>query len=257
MKNMDTLFSLKGKTALLTGSYRGLGLAMARGLAGAGARVVLNGRSAEGVHASVEALCDEGLDAVPAVFDICNEDAVRKGVSGVVESSGPIDILVNNAGIQRRSKLEEMPLEDFREVLETNLTSAFTVAKAVVPAMMQRGGGKIINICSLMSDLARPTTGNYAAAKGGLRMLTRAMAGEWAEHNIQVNGIAPGYFETDMTRKLKDDPTFNSWICGRTPARRWGKPEELQGIAIFLSGPASSFVNGQVIFIDGGLTAVV
>ena len=148
-------------------------------------------------------------------------------------------------------------MEDFRSVVETNLTSAFIMAKAVVPSMIKEGSGKIINICSLMSDLARPTTGNYAAAKGGLRMLTRAMAGEWAQHNIQVNGIGPGYFETEMTQKLKDDPEFNGWICGRTPAGRWGKPEELQGLAIYLAAPASSFVNGQVVYVDGGLTAVI
>lgn len=257
MSNLDSLYSLEGKTALVTGGYRGLGLAIARGLAGAGATVVLNGRSAEGVDAAVEQLRTEGLSAHGAAFDITDERAVRLGIDEITTSAGPIDILVNNAGIQKRHKLEEMPVEDFRTVLEVNLTAAFIVAKATVPGMMERGGGKIINICSLMSDLARPTTGNYAAAKGGLRMLTRAMAGEWAARNIQVNGIGPGYFETEMTKKLKDDPAFNSWICGRTPAGRWGKPEELQGLAVFLASGASSFVNGQVIFVDGGLTAVI
>ncbi len=164
---------------------------------------------------------------------------------------------MNNAGIQRRHKLEEMPVEEFRLVIETNLTAAFIAAKAVAPAMIAAKSGKIINMCSLMTDLARPTTGNYAAAKGGLRMLTRAMTAEWAQYNIQANGIAPGYFETDMTRKLKEDPEFNSWICGRTPSGRWGDPEELQGLAVFLASEASTYINGQVIFVDGGMSAVV
>ena len=257
MSTSQPLFSLAGKTALVTGGYRGLGLAMARGLADAGASVILNGRSADRVEAEVAALRAEGHEAHSAPFDITDEVAVRESIENLVTTVGPIDILVNNAGIQLRHKLEEMPVEDFRTVLDVNLTSAFIVAKAVVGGMIERGSGKIINICSLMSDLARPTTGNYAAAKGGLRMLTRAMAGEWACHNIQVNGIGPGYFETEMTQKLKDDPAFNSWICGRTPAGRWGRPEELQGLAVFLASDASSFVNGQVIFVDGGLTAVI
>ena len=257
MSNLDTLFSLKGKTILVTGGYRGLGLSMVRGFAGAGAQMIVNGRSADGVEASVKALREDGFKAISAVFDITDEGAVTDGIAKAVEEVGGIDVLVNNAGIQKRHKLEEMPVEDFRAVIETNLTSAFITAKAVAPSMIKKGGGKIINICSLMSDLARPTTGNYAAAKGGLRMLTRSMAGEWAQHNIQVNGIGPGYFETDMTQMLKNDPEFNSWICGRTPAGRWGKPEELQGLAIFLAASASSFVNGQVVYVDGGLTAVI
>ncbi|MEX0332349.1 MAG: SDR family oxidoreductase [Puniceicoccaceae bacterium] len=257
MSNLTSLYSLEGKTALVTGGYRGLGLSISRGLAGAGAKIILNGRSADGVEAAVEGLRKEGYDAHGAPFDITDEKAVGQSIENLTTNIGPIDILVNNAGIQKRHKLEEMPVEDFRTVLEVNLTAAFIVAKAVVPGMMEREGGKVINICSLMSDLARPTTGNYAAAKGGLRMLTRAMAGEWASSNIQVNGIGPGYFATEMTQKLKDDPDFNSWICGRTPAGRWGMPEELQGLAVFLASGASSFVNGQVIFVDGGLTAVI
>jgi gluconate 5-dehydrogenase len=257
MERLDALFSIKGKVALVTGSYRGLGRQIAAGLAAAGATVVINGRSAEGVEEAVGEFRQAGVDAHGAVFDITDEGAVAAGIARVCEACGPVEILVNNAGIQRRGKLEEMPLADFREVIEANITSAFIVSKELVGGMIRRSEGKIINICSLMSDLARPTTGNYAAAKGGLRMLTRAMAAEWGRHNIQVNGIAPGYFATEMTRKLKDDPAFNDWICGRTPAGRWGDPQELQGLAIFLASGASSYVNGQVIFVDGGLTAVI
>jgi gluconate 5-dehydrogenase len=257
MTELENLFSLSGKIALVTGSYRGLGLSIARGLASAGARVVINGRSREGVEETVKALSAEGYEALAAVFDVVDEQSVKDGIQQIQQQWGRVDILVNNAGIHRRNKLEDMPVEDFKLVVDTNLTSAFIVAKAVVPEMMEAGSGKIINICSLMSDLARPTTGNYAAAKGGLRMLTRAMAGEWAQHNIQINGIGPGYFESDMTQHLQADPEFNNWVCNRTPAARWGKPEELQGLAVYLASPASDFVNGQVIYIDGGLTAVI
>jgi gluconate 5-dehydrogenase len=257
MKTVTERFSLNGKTALITGSYRGLGATIARGLAEAGARVVLNGRSADGVEAAAKALRDAGHEAMGVPFDVTDEASVKSGIHQIWKEWGSVDILVNNAGIQRRHKLEEMPVEEFRLVIETNLTAAFIAAKAVAPAMIAAKSGKIINMCSLMTDLARPTTGNYAAAKGGLRMLTRAMTAEWAQYNIQANGIAPGYFETDMTRKLKEDPEFNSWICGRTPSGRWGNPEELQGLAVFLASEASTYINGQVIFVDGGMSAVV
>jgi gluconate 5-dehydrogenase len=257
MRPVTERFSLKGKVALVTGSYRGLGATIARGLAEAGARVVLNGRSAEGVEEAARVLREAGHEAMGVPFDVTDEASVQEGINRINETWGPVDILVNNAGIQRRHKLEEMPVEEFRLVIETNLTAAFIVAKAVAPGMIAARSGKIINMCSLMTDLARSTTGNYAAAKGGLRMLTRAMTAEWARHNIQANGIAPGYFETDMTRKLKEDPDFNNWICGRTPSGRWGNPEELQGLAVFLASEASSYVNGQVIFVDGGMSAVV
>lgn len=257
MTSLPNLFSLSGKVALVTGGYRGLGLSIARGLGQAGARVYLNGRSSQGVEHSVQALQDEGIDARGKPFDITDEQAVTTAVAEIEQQEGAITILVNNAGIHRRNPLLEMSLEDFNTVIGTNLTAAFLVARAVVPMMMQAGGGKVINLCSLMSDLARPTTGNYAAAKGGLRMLTRAMAAEWAGKNIQINGIAPGYFETEMTRPLIEDPKFNSWICGRTPSGRWGQPEELRGVAVFLASEASQYINGQLIAVDGGLTAVV
>lgn len=257
MTDCSTLFSLTDQVALVTGGYRGLGLSIARGMGRAGARVYLNGRSADGVAAGVDTLRSEDLDARGCVFDITDEAAVSAGIRTIEKESGPVQILVNNAGIHRRNPLLDMSLPDFQTVLDTNLTAAFLVAKAVAPQMVKAQAGKVINVCSLMSELARPTTGNYAAAKGGLKMLTRAMAAEWAPHNIQVNGIAPGYFETEMTRALKEDSEFNSWICGRTPSGRWGQPEELQGVAVFLASAASQYINGQLIAVDGGLTAVV
>lgn len=257
MNSIFSLFSLEGKTALITGGYRGLGEGIARALAEAGATVVLNGRSSEGVEATVKAFREDGLKAGGAVFDITDEAAVRDGVAKVEAEFGGIDILVNNAGIHRRNLMLDMPLEDFRVVIETNVTAAFLLGKAVVPGMIERGGGKIINIHSLMSELARKTIANYAAAKGAIQMLTRSMAAEWAEHNIHANGIGPGYFETEMTRPLKENPEFNQWFLKRTPSGRWGQPEELKGLAVFLASKASDYINGQTIFIDGGLTAVV
>ncbi|EDY80452.1 KR domain superfamily [Verrucomicrobiia bacterium DG1235] len=257
MDKIIPLFSLNEKVALITGGYRGLGAEIARALAEAGAVVYLNGRSSERVEESVKAFRAEGLDAHSAVFDVTDEEASAAAVDAIVESRGHIDILVNNAGIQRRSPLVDMALEDFKAVIDTNLTAAFILGKAVASHMIKQESGKIINICSLMSDLARPTIANYAAAKGGIRMLTRSMAGEWASHNIQANGIGPGYFETEMTQVLRDNPEFDSWLKGRTPSGRWGKPEDLKGLAVFLASPASNYVNGQLIYIDGGLTAVV
>ena len=257
MPKLETLFSLEGRVVLVTGGYRGLGLAMARGLAECGARVVLNGRNAGAVRESAEACLADGLAAYPAAFDITDEAAVQAALSRIEEHWGGVDILVNNAGIQRRHPLESMPVADFREVLETNLTAAFILAKAVVPGMIRRRAGKIINISSMMHRLARPTTANYCAAKSGLVMLTRSMACEWGRHNIQANAVAPGYFETEMTRKLKEDPEFDAWIRGRTPAARWGLPEELQGAVVFLASAASAYVNGEVLTVDGGLSGVI
>lgn len=249
-------FDLTGQRALVTGSTQGLGLALARGLAQAGATVLINGRTAGRVDDAVTALRADGLRAEPLPMDVSDEaDAVR-GVKAA-QADGPIDILVNNVGIHDRAPLAEMTTAAWRKVIDVNLTTAFVVSREVVGAMIERKAGKIVNICSLMSELGRPTTGNYAAAKGGLKMLTRAMTTEWAQHNVQINGIGPGYFATELTQSLVDDETFNTWICGRTPAGRWGRPEELVGAAVFLASPASSFVNGQILYVDGGLTAAI
>jgi gluconate 5-dehydrogenase len=251
------MFDLSGKIALVTGSSRGLGYTMATGLAKAGAYVILNGRKEEQLVKAVSRLKEEGYRVGYSVFNVYEEARVAKAVEQLHESAGPVDILINNAGMNLRNPLVETPLADWDEVLRVNLTGAFIVSREVVKSMIARKQGKIINICSMMSELGRETTGAYAAAKGGLKMLTRAMCAEWARHNIQVNGIGPGYFLTDMTRPLAENKAFNEWITARTPARRWGEPEELTGVALFLSSEASSFVNGQVIYVDGGLLAAL
>ncbi len=246
-------FQLTGRRALVTGSSRGIGLALAGALAAAGAHVVLNARDAARLAGAVEGLRATGASVESCAFDVTDEASVLAAAPAL----GTIDILVNNTGIQRRGPLATMPLADWNAVLHTNLTSAFLVARAVVPGMIARRAGKIVNVCSLMSELARPTTGNYAAAKGGLKMLTRAMCAEWAPHNIQVNGLAPGYILTEMTEPLAADPKFDSWIKGRTPAGRWGSVADLTGACVFLASPAAAFVNGQILTIDGGLSAVI
>jgi gluconate 5-dehydrogenase len=242
-------FDLSGRSALVTGSTRGLGLAFARALAEAGARVAVNGRSA----AAVEQVARSIEGAVTAPFDVTDEAAVAAAVGAL----GPVDVLVNNAGIGFRKPLLDTSLEEWRSVLDTNLTSAYLVARAVAPGMIERGGGKVVNICSLMSELARETIAPYTAAKGGLKMLTRAMCSEWARHGIQVNGLAPGYFETDLTQALRDNAEFDAWVRRRVPAGRWGVPDDLAGAIVFLASSASDYVNGQILFVDGGLTAVV
>ena len=257
MPGKNPLFDLTGRVALVTGSSQGLGFAMARGLAQAGATLVLNGRDAGKLAAAVTALAAEGGRVAGEAFDVTDGAAAAAAVARIEAEVGAIDILVNNAGIHRRAPLAEMTEEQWRAVIDTNLTSAFLVARAVAPRMIARGRGKIINICSVMTDVSRPTIANYAAAKGGLKMLTRAMAVEWARHGLQANAIGPGYFATDMNRALAADPDFNRWICGRTPAGRWGHPHELAGAAVFLASPASDFVNGQVLHVDGGLLAAL
>lgn len=239
---------------MITGSSRGIGFALARGLGAAGARVVVNGRNEEAVEKATAALRQANIRAAGCVFDVTDAAAVERAVAGL-EEGGAIDVLVNNAGAQRRAPLESMTEGDWEAVIRLNLTAAFLVAQSVGRRMIPRRRGKIVNVCSLMSEVARPTTGNYAAAKGGLKMLTRSLAVEWARHNIQVNGIAPGYFRTEMTRSLYEDPQVDAWVRARTPAGRWGDPEELAGAAVFLSSPASDFVSGQVLYVDGGVLA--
>lgn len=246
-------FDLSGRRALITGSSQGIGLALAHALAAAGADVVLNGRDATKLDAVVTAAAARGIALRPFAFDVTDEAAVQAAAAAV----GPLDILINNAGIHRRGPLVDMALADWQAVLNTNLTAAFLVARAFVPTMIARGSGKIINICSIMSHLARPTTGNYAAAKGGLAMLTRAMTAEWAPHNIQINGIASGYIDTPLNAPLVNDPKFSDWVKSRTPSRRWGTTADLTGAAVFFASSASDYINGQVLTIDGGMLAVV
>lgn len=253
------MFSLSGKVALVTGATHGLGMAMANGLGAAGARLAINGNSSqEKIDKAVAAYAAAGFDASGYRFDVTDENEVESAVDQIESEIGPIDILINNAGIIRRVPLLDMPLDEWELVIKTDLTSAFIVSKAVVARMVKRDRGKVINICSMMSELGRDSVGAYAAAKGGLKMLTRNMATEWARHNIQVNGIGPGYFATEQTKPVRvDGHPFNDFIVGRTPAGRWGKPEDLQGAAVFLASAASDFVNGQIIYVDGGILATI
>jgi gluconate 5-dehydrogenase len=254
---MSTLFDVKGKIVLITGSSRGLGLILARGLGREGAKVVLNGRDAERLELARKELEAEGFEVYASCFDIVDSSATNEAVKKIEKEIGPIDVLVNNAGIQYRAPLEEFPEEEWRRILDINLTGVFIVSKAVVQGMKARGRGKIINICSLQSDLGRATIAPYAASKGGVKMLTRGMTVDWAKYGIQINGIGPGYFVTKMTQPLKDDEKFDTWICGRTPAGRWGDPEELIGALLFFSSSASDFINGQLLYVDGGITAAI
>jgi len=251
------LFDLTGRVALVTGSSQGIGLTLVGGLARAGATVVLNGRSGERLAGPVETLRAAGHEAHGVAFDVTRQEEVEPAVARIEAAIGPIDILVNNAGIQIRGALESMTLADWRAMIETDLTSVFVVGRAVGVRMAARGRGKIINICSMQSELGRPTIGPYTAAKGGVKMLTKAMCAEWAPRGVQVNGLGPGYFATEMTQKLRDDPEFDAWLRRRTPAGRWGEPEELVGAAIFLASAASDYVNGHILYVDGGMLAVV
>lgn len=254
---MNSLFDLSGKVALITGSSRGIGNALAVGLAEAGAHVIINARTSADVDHVVADLRAAGHAADGSVFDVTEPEQIEQAVTAIEATVGPIDICVNNAGMQRRVPLHEVTPQVWAEVLDTNLTSAFLVGTAVARKMLPRNQGKIINICSIMSALGRPTTGAYTASKGGLKMLTQAMCADWARMGLQINGIGPGYFHTELTQPLVDDPVFDSWIKQRTPAGRWGMTEELVGSAVFLASRASDFVNGQIIYVDGGLLAVV
>ncbi|GAB4424346.1 MAG: gluconate 5-dehydrogenase [Bacteroidia bacterium] len=252
------LFDLTGKTALVTGATHGLGMAMAQGLGEAGARLAVNGHTPAKMEAALAAYRAAGLAATGYLFDVTDEAQVSKHVRRIEAEVGPIDILVNNAAVIKRMPLAEMDTSDFQEVIQVDLIAPFVMAKHVVRGMIARGRGKIINICSMMSELGRDTVGAYAAAKGGLKMLTRSMATEWARHNIQVNGIGPGYFATEQTAPIRQDGhPMNHFIIHRTPAGKWGEPEQLKGAAIFLAAEASDFVNGHILYVDGGILATI
>lgn len=244
------LFSLNGKTALITGSSQGIGFTLAEGLIKAGARVVMNGRDAVKLAAAAE-----GLGADQLAFDVTDHGATRAAVDGYEGDHGPIDILINNAGMQHRGPLEEFSSEDFERLIATNLTSVFNVGQAVARHMIGRGAGKIINIASVQTALARPGIAPYVASKGGVANLTKGMATDWAPKGLNVNAIAPGYFDTPLNAALVADEEFTAWVAKRTPQGRWGQLPELVGAAVFLSSDASSFVNGQTLFVDGGMTA--
>ena len=252
------LFDLSGRTALVTGSSRGLGHAIAEGFAQAGARLVLNGVDAARLAQSVAALRAKGHDVVEAAFDVTDEAAIQASFARLDDAGVEIDILVNNAGIQLRKPLVDFTLDEWNKVINTNLSSAFMVGREAARRMIKRArGGKVINVGSLTSEAARATVGPYTTAKGGIKMLTRAMAAEWAEHGIQANAIGPGYMATEMNTTLMENPAFDAWVKARTPARRWGRPDELAGTAIFLASSASDYVNGQIIYVDGGMLAVL
>ena len=247
------LFDLTGKRALVTGSSQGIGLAIAQGLADHGAAIVLNGRDGDKLAAAAARLTARGHKVSTSRFDVTSAAAVAEAVDAI-ERAGPIDILVNNAGMQFRSPLEDFPAERWEQLLATNVSSVFYVAQAVARHMIKRGRGKIINIASVQSELARPGIAPYTATKGAVRNLTRGMCTDWAKYGLQVNAIAPGYFKTPLNQALVDDPEFSAWLAKRTPAGRWGNVDELIGAAVFLSGNASSFVNGHTLYVDGGIT---
>lgn len=255
--NMDS-FRLDGKVALVTGAVYGIGFGIAEALAAAGAKIVFNSLTEEAVQQGTLAYQEKGIDAKGYVFDVTDEEAVKIAIQQIKEDVGSVDILVNNAGIIKRTPMTEMTVEDFRQVIDIDLNGPFIMSKAVLPDMVAKGHGKIINICSMMSELGRETVSAYAAAKGGLKMLTKNICAEFGGNNIQCNGIGPGYIATPQTAPLREDGhPFNEFIIGRTPAARWGTVEDLQGSAVFLSSPASDFVNGHVLYVDGGILAYI
>ncbi len=250
------LFDLTGRIALVTGSSKGIGFAIARALASAGATIVLNGRDQNALAQARKALADEqGVTAHTAAFDVTDPDAVTRGVAAIERDIGPIEILFNNAGMQHRTPLQDFPLDAWRRINAVNLDSVFLVGQAVARHMIPRGYGKIINVCSVQSELGRPGIAPYAATKGAVKMLTKGMAIDWGKHGIQVNGLGPGYFRTELNKALVEDATFSGWLATRTPTGRWGEVEELGGAAIFLASDASSFVNGHILYVDGGITS--
>lgn len=250
-------FSLEGRLALITGSSGGIGLALARGLAAAGAAVVLNGRDAIRLAAAAAQLREEGYTIFTSCFDATSSASVEQAVAQIEADTGPIDILFNNAGIQRRAPLEEFSESDWNDLISSNLNSVFYTAKAVAQGMIRRGRGKIINLCSVQSELGRPHIAPYAATKGAVKMFTKDMAIDWGKYGLQVNGLGPGYFKTEMNKVLAADDKFTEWLVGRTPSRRWGEVDDLVGAAVFLSSDASRFVNGHILYVDGGVTATL
>lgn len=254
---MNALFDLTGKIALITGSSQGIGFGIARGLGQAGGTIILNGRDEGKLNRAVSALSQEAFKAFGYSFDVTDSSQIDQRISTIEREVGPIDILVNNAGIQRRGSLETIEESVWREVIETNLTAVFLISKRVVKGMIDRRFGKIINICSLMSEISRPTIAPYTASKGGMKMLTKAMAVEWAKYNIQVNGIGPGFIVTEMNKALLEDQKFDAMVRSRTPAGRWGQPSDLAGAAIFLASPASDYITGQIIYLEGGILSAL
>lgn len=252
-----SLFSLEGKVALITGSGQGIGLALAEGLAGAGAHVVLNGRNRAKLEAARDVIAASGRKVSIAPFDVTDHAAVEAGIAAIEAEVGPIDILINNAGMQKRAPFTEFPVDGWHEVMATNLHSVFYVAQAVTRRMVPRGRGKVVNIGSVMSELGRASIVPYTASKGAVKMMTRGLAAELGKHNIQVNAIGPGYFATEINKALIADEAFSAWVSSRTPAGRWGETKELVGAAIFLSSEASNYVNGHLLMVDGGMTVVV
>ncbi|MCR5731710.1 MAG: gluconate 5-dehydrogenase [Sphaerochaetaceae bacterium] len=256
-------FSLEGKVAWITGASYGIGMAIAKAYATAGAKIVFNDIKQELVDKGIASYKEDGIDATGYVCDVTNEEQVQEVTAKILEKFGKIDILVNNAGIIKRIPMIEMTAAQFRQVIDVDLNAPFIVAKAVIPAMIKQGHGKIINICSMMSELGRETVSAYAAAKGGLKMLTRNICSEYGEHNIQCNGIGPGYIATPQTAPLRERQPdgsrhpFDQFIVSKTPAARWGTPEDLQGPAVFLASEASNFVNGHVLYVDGGILAYI
>lgn len=254
MSSLD-LFKLNNKRALITGSSKGIGFALARGLASAGAHIILNGRDSTRLEEAATTLRNEGFSCETLGFDVTDHSAARTLVDRYEAEQGAIDILVNNAGMQHRGALEDFDVKDFEHLMSTNVSSVFNVGQAVARHMIKRGTGKMVNICSVQTALARPGIAPYTASKGAVANLTKGMATDWAKYGLQINGLAPGYFETELNAALVADAEFSEWLSKRTPAGRWGNVEELVGACLFLSSAASSFVNGHVLFVDGGITA--
>jgi len=250
-------FDLTGRRALITGSSRGLGYAIAEGLAEAGAEVILNSRKADDVEESCARLRDAGHKAHGRAFDVSDPDAVEATVADVEANVGPIDILFNNAGIQHRQPLEEFSYADWKRVMAINLDAVFLMAQAVAKRMLPRGRGKIVNTASINAEIARASIAPYVTSKGAVKMLTKAMCVEWSSKGLNINGIGPGYFKTELNRPLFTNPEFDAFVCKRTPAGRWGEVHELKGVAVFLASDASSYVNGHMLYVDGGMTGAV